>query len=132
MKKVLCTLTILSLVVFFSCRGIDPDGNPVSLVGKWNFERNTYVEFRDGIKVYEQNYIGVGTEYYDFRPDNKLYVFVQGQYDTTAYQLQGNDKVQLSGNWYDIKTLTASNATLYFKIIHNPTTYGDYTIYLKR
>lgn len=132
MKKLLCSLALPVLLLLASCKKDDPATPGVSLVAKWQLESSNYIEYDNGVNVYQDMYNGLPRDYIDFRSNDKMYSYVMGYYDTTSYQILANGKVNIDGDLFDIKTLTSSNTELYNKTINSATNYDEVTIKLKK
>jgi hypothetical protein len=130
MKKIIFITAITTLFIT-ACKK-NNDTPAISLQGKWGLVNTHYLEVDNGATVFEDIYTGIAADYIDFRKDNKVYSYIDGSSDTSAYQLLSNNKVVILGDTYDIQSLSAASAKLYQKDSLNANTYTEITINLKR
>jgi hypothetical protein len=124
---------IIALVLFVaSCKKDDKNTSNTSLQNKWGVESTSYNSVEDGVPLGSDDYTGVAADYVDFRKDNKVYSYVDQEYDTSDYKLLGSNQVIIDVDTFQIQTLTQSATTLYTKVIFDAQNYDEITIKLKR
>ena len=128
MKKLLA-ISLLGLILFTACKK-DP-AVEVSLTGKWNVETIVTIEYRNGVLINTITEPGDGFKY-DFQTNGNLLIssFLNGS--TTRYTILANSKVEIDGDIFEIRNLTASQVTLYFRQDYVPGEYDDLFINLKK
>lgn len=130
--------TALAAIIFVSCKKDDPAPAPLTpllqLQAKWTFEKITEHDFFMGVSSRDTFPANPG-EYLDFRTDNKVYSYVDAEYDTSSYSLLGTNKLILSDNVYNdtfnIQVLTNNQFQLYVRE-NDGTDYYEYTIFMKK
>ncbi len=127
MKKLIIILTVLiSTVSVFSCKksAVDPS---VGIIGKWNIKVDSTTSSIGPVQT-TQAYAGQSGDYYDFRPNNKLYIKEGNSLDTFAYKIVADNKLTISmvgsadiaENCF-IDSLTPTSATInFFPYLVNP------------
>ncbi|MFT4522792.1 MAG: hypothetical protein ACI8ZN_001744 [Bacteroidia bacterium] len=121
--KNILPLTLLLLIAIPSCKDDDD---------KVDVTKPTTVELVQNIwnihSVIDYNYVGKSTtlDYidtilignagtFDFRSDNRVYAYVLGDYDTSAYAVINDGLIDFDGEAYEITSITSSQFVLTFK-----------------
>ena len=116
-------LSLVLIILFTGCKK-DKQETPISLNGKWTIENTIVKEFANGILAYSDSIPGDGRTV-DFQASGNMIVSTPGLPDeSTPYSMKPGSKVEFNGEIYEIKTLTATNASLFIRR-SNPT--GEYT-----
>ena len=117
------------MVLFTACKK-DPAVEP-SLTGKWNVETIVTKEFQNSAIVNTNTEQGNGFKY-DFQTNGSLLIssFLNGS--THPYLILPNSKVEIDGDIFEIRGLTASQVTLFFRQDYVAGEYDDLFINLKR
>ena len=129
-------ITIASMIIT-SCKKEDAAPKPKTtqekIAGKWRLESSARNDFYAGVPHFI-TYTGTAADYVDFRNDGKVYSFVDGNSDTTAYSIISDTKMWIdsSTDVFDILTLTESTFKFYMKQTFNAGEYYETTINLKR
>ncbi|MEO7308018.1 MAG: hypothetical protein ABIR78_07815 [Ferruginibacter sp.] len=139
MKSIKTTLAALvfiaAILPWVSCKKADktPRSTQNRIAGKWKFELSVIDNFYSGTS-HITTYTGNASDYVDFRNDSKVYSFVDGNYDTSAYGIISDTKMWIgaSSAVFDIQTLTDTDFKIYMKEIYGPGDYHESTINLKR
>ena len=128
MKKLLA-FSLLGMVLFTACKK-DPAVEP-SLTGKWNVETIVTKEYQNAVLINTNTEPGAGFKY-DFQTSGSLLIssFLNGS--THPYSILANSKVEIDGDIFEIRNLTASQVTLFFRQDYAPGEYDDLFINLKR
>ena len=119
---------LLSLVVVFILSACKKKNEEVviSLKGKWKAENSIYKEFDNSILIYTYTEPFDRTTF-DFQNNGNLVISDDSGYETYPYTLQNNTSVQFAGDTYEIKNLTATSVSLYYRSEFGPD--GDYMEY---
>jgi len=137
MKTKLLSVVLLISMGFIACKKESTAPTPRStgdkIAGKWKFESSVIDNFYSGAS-HIINYTGTAADYADFRNDGKVYSFVSGNYDTSAYAIISDTKmwIDASSEVYDIQTLNDTNLKLYRKETYAPGEYHESTVIFKR
>ena len=128
MKKLLA-ISLLGLILFTACKK-DPAVEP-SLTGKWNVETIVTKEYENGVLINTNTEQGDGFKY-DFQTNGNLLItsFLNGS--SHPYSILPGSKVDIDGDIFEIRNLTASQVTLFFRQDYVPGEYDDLFINLKR
>ncbi|MEO6683797.1 MAG: hypothetical protein ABIN48_13325 [Ginsengibacter sp.] len=129
MRKLILSFVIIISIMISSC---EKNKVKLSLQGKWEIVNISIVEVENGVKIYEENYLGKPGDYIDFRSDNKVYSEVDGVEDVGNYTLLKDNKVIVEGDTLEIRSLTKSSVTLFLKSYTNSTSFDESTINLIR
>ena len=123
----------LGITLFASCKKDDPTPTTTQRVqGVWKLDQViSYYQFT-GFPAARDTTFGLATDYVDFRTDNKVYSFVDGQYDTSTYAIISDNALLLDGDTTNIQTLTATNFNLFSSDYVNSTNFSEVTIKLKK
>ena len=126
MKKLLA-ISLMGMVLFTACK---KDVEP-SLTGKWNVETIVTKEYRNAVLINTITEPGDGYKY-DFQTNGSLLIisFLNGS--THPYSILPNSKVEIDGDVFEIRNLTASQVTLFFRQDYVPGEYDDLFINLKK
>jgi hypothetical protein len=139
MKKLTIIIAILICAAgLFSCKNsvVNPSN---TIMGKWGIKVDSTVSGIGPIQT-TQIYIGKSGDYYDFRPDNKLYIKEGTTLDTLAYKVVADNKITISlvgsadiaENCF-IDSLTPTSATInFFPYFVNPGGNTAKMVYLAR
>ena len=104
MKKLLLFAMLLSTAVMTSC---SKDSAKPTLVGKWKIVSLVYKT-----AIYNDSYIGLANDYFDFKSNGNLETSLNGATGTQSYTINGSN-VTIDGQTFSISTLTTSATTLY-------------------
>ena len=116
-------LSLVLIILFTGCEKSIQE-TPISLTGKWTVENQIVKEFANGILGYSNITPGDGRTI-DFQANGNMIESIPGLPDvSTPYSMKPGSKVEFNGEIYEIKTLTATNASLFIRR-SNPT--GEYT-----
>ncbi len=140
MKSVKTTLAALlftaAILPWVSCKKESASSNNPAqdkIIGKWKLLSTVTNDFYAGTP-HITTYTGTAADYADFRTDGKIYAFINGNYDTSAYAKISNTKMWIvtTSDTFDIQTLTDTDLKLYRKETYNPGEYYETTITLKK
>jgi hypothetical protein len=133
----LLSATAIAVLLFTACRKDDPAPTPTTLQklqAKWIFEKDIYHEFVGGVHS-RDTIFGTGSDYMDFRTDNKAYYKLGNLYDTANYALLGDTKLI---TWNDsdrdttnINKLTDHQFQIFFREVDGADFYTDTTFFIK-
>ena len=128
MKKLLA-ISFIGIVFFTACNK-DPAVEP-SLTGKWNVETIVTKEYENAVLINTNTEQGNGFKY-DFQTNGSLLIssFLNGS--SHPYAILPNSKVEIDGDIFEIRNLTASQVTLFFHQDYAPGEYDELFINLKR
>lgn len=130
MKQIYFLLTVLFFVimVFESCKkdsatldnntlliansNKDTISSSASIVGIWKILKDSFfvVDAPAFFKTHDSSYIGVATDYYNFRQDGSLYIKEGNVSDTLAYEILPNNQVNFIYNTYITITDSVGNS----------------------
>jgi hypothetical protein len=128
MKKLLA-ISLTSMFLFTACKK-DPQVK-VSLTGKWNVETVVTKEYQNAVLVNTNTEPGDGYKY-DFQTNGSLLISSFLNATTLPYSIMANSKVQIDGDIFEIRNLTASQVTLFIREDYVPGEYDELFINLKR
>ena len=128
MKKLLA-ISLLGMVLFTACKK-NPAVEP-SLTGKWNVETIVTKEYQNAVLINTNTEQGDGFKY-DFQTNGNLLITSFLNASTHPYSILANSKVDIDGDIFEIRDLTASQVTLYFRQDYVAGEYDDLFINLKR
>jgi hypothetical protein len=139
MKSIKITLAALLLTAailpWISCKkeSAKPKTTQDKIGGKWKLQSSVVDNFYLGAS-HITTYTGIAADYVDFRNDGKVYSFVDGRYDTSAYGIISDLKMWIdnSSSIFDIQILTDTQLKLYVKEIIAPGDYHESTTNLKK
>jgi len=129
MKKLLA-ISLMGMFVFTACHKKDPVAEP-SLTGKWNVGTVVTKEYQNSVLMNTSTEQGNGYKY-DFQTSGSLVISNVITATTLPYSIMPNSKVQIDGEIFEIRNLTASQVTLYFRQDYAPGEYDDLFINLNR
>ncbi len=109
MKKLLA-ISLMGMVLFTACKK-DPAVEP-SLTGKWNVETVVTKGYENSALISTDTEPGNGFKY-DFQTNGNLLISSFLNATTFPYSIMAN-KVQIDGDIFEIRDLTASQVTLFF------------------
>ena len=127
MKKLLA-ISLMGMFLFTACKK-DPVVEP-SLTGKWNVETVVTKGYENSALISTDTEPGNGFKY-DFQTNGNLLISSFLNATTFPYSIMAN-KVQIDGDIFEIRDLTASQVTLFFRQDYAPGEYDDLFINLKR
>jgi hypothetical protein len=140
MKSIKTTLAALlfiaAILPWISCKKESTASNNPSqdkIIGKWRLQSTVANDFYAGTP-HITTYTGTAADNADFRTDGKVYAFINGNYDTSAYAKISNTKMWIgnTSDTFDIQTLTDTDFKLYRKETYNAGEYYETTITLKK
>jgi len=127
----LLTASLLTLVLFTACKK-DPQPAAPSLKGKWTIENFMYKEYVGGALTDTYTEPGAGGTM-DFQNNGNVVFTVPGDpIETHPYSIKPDSKVDIDGDIFEIRNLTASNVTLFIRQDYAPGEYDEAYINLKR
>ena len=130
MKKLL-TASLLTLVLFTACKK-DPQPAAPSLKGKWTIENMLYKEYLGGSLDNTYTEPGAGGTI-DFQNNGNVVSTIAGNpVQTSPYTIKPDSKVEIDGDIYEIRNLTATSVTLFIREDYAPGEYDESYINLKR
>lgn len=126
-KHQFLALSALSILSLAACKKEDTTDNQQQqptvaerIQAKWSIESLQYHEEMDG-EVTDTTAAALSTDYFDIRPDSKIYVSFYSQKDTLNYALQNDSTLTIKDLFVDgdgtfkIRTLTDNSLKLYTK-----------------
>lgn len=126
--------SMISLSIF-SCKkeSTSPKTTQEKIAGRWKLQSSVRNNFYAGM-AHITTYTGTAADYADFRSDNKVYSYVDGSYDTSAYGIISDTKIWIEYTTavFDIQTLTDTQLKLYMKLIYNAAEYDESTLDFSR
>ena len=128
MKKLLA-ISLLGMVLF-TARTKKPVAEP-SLTAKWNVETIVTKEYRNAALINTNTEPGDGYKY-DFQTNGNLVISSFLNSSTHPYSILPNSKVDIDGDIFEIRDLTASQVTLFFHQDYVPGEYDELFINLKK
>lgn len=135
MKTKLLSIILLISMGFIACKkeNTTPRSTQDKITGKWKLHSAVVDNFYSGTS-HVTTYTGTAADYADFRNDGKVYSFVAGNYDTSAYGIISDTKMWIdnSSSIFDMQTLTDTDLKIYRKEIYTPGDYQESTTNLKR
>jgi len=127
----LLTASLLTLVLLTACKK-DPQPAAPSLKGKWTIENFVYKEYVGGALTDTYTEPGAGGTI-DFQNNGNVVSTIPGYpVATTPYTIKPDSKVEIDGDIYEIRNLTATNVTLFIREDYAPGEYDESYINLKR
>ena len=125
MKKIIFP-GLIALFLFTACNKLKDE---ISLKGEWTVDNISTKGYRSG-SVNTITEPGDGYKY-NFQDNGNLLItgFLTG---STVPSILPNSKVEIDGDVYEIRNLTASAATLFIRQDYNPDEYDELYINLKR
>jgi hypothetical protein len=125
MKKTL----LLSLVVIFTLAACKKDkANEVaeiSLKGKWTVQSTLIKHFNNNVLGDSYTIPGNGA-IFDFQTNGTVVMTHDGVVESHPYSIQPGSKVDIDGDVNEIRNLTASSVTLYFRAEYSSTEYVEF------
>ena len=130
MKKLL-TVSWLVLFVFTACKKDTKPAEP-SLKGKWTIENFMFKEYLGGTLSNAYTEPGAGGTI-DFQNNGTVVITIPGDpVETYAYTIKPDSKVDIDGDIYEVRNLTASNVTLFIREDYAVGEYDEAYVNLKR
>ncbi len=135
MIKLLSFSLLLAIVLFTfpSCK--KEDASPTSaqkIQGSWIFDKVYDHDVQTGFPEYRDTTFGMAGDYFDFRSDNRIYSYMDGERDTVAYILIDDSRMIIDGDTASIQVLNDTQFQLNGKTTQSPTDYYEYTLFMKR
>ena len=127
MKKII-TLGVIVMFVIIACK---KDKQEVSLKGKWNVETVVTKEYRNGSLANTNIEPGNGYKY-DFQDNGNLLITGFLAASSAPYTILPNSKVDIDGDVFEIRNLTASAVTLFIRVDYTADQYDELYLNLKR
>ena len=127
MKK----LSAFGLVLMIFLAACKKDKEEISLKGKWNLENYITKEYDNGVLTDTETISGSGTTI-DFQNNGNVVSTESGNVSSVPYTIKPNSKVEVGGETYEIRNLTASSVTLFIREDVAPDNYIELFINLKR
>jgi hypothetical protein len=131
MKK-LCILSLFTLFVVAACNKNKDESNAPSLAGKWTVENNVYKEYTGGSLSKTYTAPGAGAVM-DFQDNGHVVITYPGYpIESLSYAIKHDSKVDIDGDIFEIRDLTASKVSLFLRQDYAPGDYDELYINLKR
>jgi hypothetical protein len=127
MKKII-TASLIVMILVLACK---KNTEEVTLKGKWNLESVITKEYRNGSLTNTNTEPGDGYKY-DFQDSGILLITSFLSSSSGPYTILPNSKVDIDGEVFEIRNLTSSSVTLFFRMDFNPDEYDEIYINLKR
>lgn len=119
MKKTITGLAVLA-IIFSACKKDSSTTTKTTrekILGKWTVVSQTDSTYYNGT-LRTSAYMGVSTDYVDFRSDSKVYSNFQLRPDTSTYSILNDNAVVLdASDTMVIRTLTDNALVLYNKSV---------------
>ena len=135
MKTVLFSTGVILMLMIAGCKKSDVTQATTQsrIQAKWTHASSQAIYYYNGASN-TFNFMGQPGEYIDFRGDGKVYFYMGGSYDTTAYGMISDSKIWMDTNAdiYDIRVLTGTDLQLYHKEVVSPIEYNETIINLKK
>ena len=128
MKKLLA-ICLTGMLLFTACKKDPPV--EISLTGKWKVETVVTKEYQNAVLVNTNTEPGDGYKY-DFQTNGSLLISSFLNATTMPYSIMANSKVQIDGDIFEIRNLTASQVTLFIREDYGQGEYDELFINLKR
>jgi hypothetical protein len=128
MKKLLA-ISLMGMFLFTACKK-DPAVEP-SLTAKWSVETIVTKEYRNAVLINTITEPGDGYKY-DFQTNGNLVISSFLNSSTHPYSILPNSKVDIDGDIFEMRNLTASQVTLFFHQDYVPGEYDELFINLKK
>jgi hypothetical protein len=129
MKKIL-TITLLTLWVLSACKK-DKEPAP-SLKGLWTIQNIVTKEYMSGALNDTYTLDGAGRTM-DFQSNGNVIITVPGSpAETYSYTVKPDSKVDIDGDIYEVRNLTALNVTLFLREDYASGEYDEVSVNLKR
>jgi hypothetical protein len=109
MKKTLA-LCLIGITLLIACK----KDKEITLKGKWNLESIVTKEYQNGVLMNTNTEPGDGYKY-DFQDNGELLITAFLTASTSTYSIKADSKVEIDGDIFEIRNLTASNVTLFFR-----------------
>lgn len=135
MKKVFLGLLLAAALplLFTACKKDDAQPTTTQRVQKlWVFDKSITHGAELGFPEFRDTTTGIPGEYFDFRADNKVYSFSEGEYDTVNYQIVTDTSMVIDGNAFIIKVLTDNQFQVNSYEYTAPNDFFDVNFYFKR
>jgi len=128
MKKTL----VLSLIVMILLTACTKSKDEISLKGKWTADNAVLKEYVSNTLTSTTTLPGDGTTF-DFQVNGNVVITSPGSpVESYPYTIKPDSKVEFDGDTYEIRNLTASIVTLFFRDDYAPGEYDELFINLKR
>jgi len=131
MKKALL-LSLAAMIILASCKkDKETEVTEISLKGKWNVQSTQIKGFQNNIMVENVTIPGNGATI-DFQNNGTAVMTHDGVVESHPYTIQPGSKVDIDGDINEIRNLTASSVTLFFRNENSPGEYDEFLEDLKR
>lgn len=136
MKKLtlLLTMAITSAILFSACKKDNPTTTTTAIQkiqAKWIFDKAIFHNVYPGNNS-RDTMPGKPGEYFEFKNNNKVYILVDAQLDSSNYTLIGDSKIDFEGDTAIIQVLNDHQLQFKFNEITSPVEYYEGTYYLKK
>ena len=129
MKKLL-SISLIALVLFTACNKTNP-AVEASLTGNWNVGTVVTKEYQNSVLA--NTYTEQGNGYkYDFQTNGNLVISNTVTSATLPYSILVNSKVQIDGEIFEVRNLTASQVILFIREDYAAGEYDELFINLNR
>jgi hypothetical protein len=128
MKKLI--LCLFAAIILIGCKKDKDD--EISLKGKWTIENTIYNEYINGTLDYTETEPGDGATI-DFQNNGNVVITIPGfGVETYPYILRPDSKVEIDGDVFEIRDLTANSVILYLREDYGNNDYDEVFFNLKR
>src|SRR5690242_1955255 len=99
MLKKLTPLFAIAALLLVSVTACKKDGKSAQelVMGKWNLHSTEWHEKDGSYEDSDTEDMTASGSYLDFRNDGKVYMYMDGGYDTVAYTVKDNQNITLDG-----------------------------------
>jgi hypothetical protein len=124
---------VISLLLFIALVSCEKDKEEeISLIGKWNIESTIIKEYESGVLKNTETEPGDGTTM-DFQANGYLKIASPGDpIETVLYSIKPESKVEIDGDLLEIRNLTSTTVTLFFRQDYGGGDYDEAILNLKR
>ena len=123
-------LSIMVVILLAACKKDNED--KISLMGKWNIESTIVKAYENGILTTTDTERGDGTTMV-FQVNGYLLIASPGDpVETVLYSIKPDSKVEIDGDLLEIKDLTSTTVTLFFRENYGGGDYDEALLNLKR
>ncbi len=129
MKKTLL-LSLIAMIILASCKK-DKEEPSISLKGKWTVETTIVKDYENGVLVDTNTEPGDGTTL-DFQNNGNVVISGPAGVESYPYTIKPDSKVEIDGDISEVRNLTRSSVTLFYRDDYLPGEYSEIFLYLKR
>ncbi|MES2430391.1 MAG: lipocalin family protein [Bacteroidota bacterium] len=135
MKKRILFLSTMIILILNACKKEEVTTQE-KITARWKIQ-NIEGASVSGSTTTSSNYVGLPSDYIDFRTDNKIYSSVNGTVDTASYAVSGNTITVTPDPGdaplvYEVKSVSNTDLQLYNRNTISATAYTAITVNLKK